>query len=348
MNHTVYRARAPLRLGLAGGGTDVSPYSDQFGGLILNVTIDKFVHATLKPMSNGTLEISSLDNGSSWTGIAPASIDFLSPGIDLHIGVYNRIVREFNSGKPMPVALTTQSDAPPGSGLGSSSAMVVAIIKVFAEYLDLPFGEYDIANLAYQIEREELGLAGGKQDQYAAAFGGLNYMEFKGSSVIVNPLNIKRDISRELESSILLFYTGQSRESAKIIEQQSKNVTKGVENAMRALHGVKHEASRMKDALIRGDFDTFIDSMRVGWEQKKMMADSITNAHIDEIYAAAIAAGASAGRVSGAGGGGFMIFYVDLIKRVAVSNALKKFNGQQFSCNFYWEGASAWRKTLPQ
>lgn len=206
MIHTIYRARAPLRLGLAGGGTDVSPYSDQFGGSILNVTIDKFVHVTLKPMPNGALEFISLDTGSTWQGIAPTSIDFVSPGIDLHIGVYNRMVREFNFGKPIPVSLTTQSDAPPGSGLGSSSAMVVAIIKVFAEYLDLPFGEYDIASLAYQIEREELGLAGGKQDQYAAAFGGLNFMEFKGSSVIVNPLNIKRDISRELESSLLLFF----------------------------------------------------------------------------------------------------------------------------------------------
>lgn len=345
MNEITYRARAPLRLGLAGGGTDVSPYSDDFGGLILNVAIDKFAYATILPRGDGLVEFYSADNDVRLCWEAqPVCVSDIE-GIQLHKGVYNRIVKDFNGGKSISIDLVTHSEAPPGSGLGSSSAIVVALIKVFCEYLDLPLGEYDIAKLAYEIERDDLNLAGGRQDQYSAAFGGLNFMEFKGSSVIVNPLNIKVDYTKELESSLLLFYTGRSRSSANIIDQQSRNVRSGNEISINALHRVKSEALRMKQALITGDFETFVDSMRVGWNSKKKMAESISNDLIDEIYDSAIAAGALAGRVSGAGGGGFMIFFVDLAKRAQVLTALSRFNGDSMTCNFYWEGASSWRRS---
>jgi len=220
------RARAPLRLGLAGGGTDVSPYSDDFGGLVLNATIDKFAYATITPREDETIELVAADNSVHWSGAATASLGLVK-GLELHVGVYNRIVRDYNAGVALPVLVTTHSEAPPGSGLGSSSTMVVALVHAFVEYLQIPLGEYDIAQLAYDIERVDLAFAGGKQDQYAATFGGFNFMEFYKDRVIVNPLRVKQSVRAELESSLVLFYTGVSRESARIIQQQTDSVRSG-------------------------------------------------------------------------------------------------------------------------
>ncbi|MFP3644427.1 dehydrogenase [Paraburkholderia sp. SIMBA_054] len=336
------RARAPLRLGLAGGGTDVSPYSDDFGGLVLNATIDKFAYATIMPRDDETIELVAADNSIQWSGASSAKLELVK-GLELHVGVYNRIVRDYNEGRPLAVTVTTHSEAPPGSGLGSSSTMVVALVHAFAEFLQIPLGEYDIAQLAYDIERVDLAFAGGKQDQYAAAFGGFNFMEFYGDRVIVNPLRIKQSIRAELESSLVLFYTGVSRESAKIIQQQTDSVKSGNNTSLDALHRVKQEATRMKEAVLKGDFASFAESMRLSWASKKLMATSISNSSIDAIYDAAIAAGALAGKVSGAGGGGFMMFVVDPTKRPSVIRALEKFNGQVFTCNFTEHGAYSWR-----
>ncbi|KVK92417.1 dehydrogenase [Burkholderia cepacia] len=338
----IVRSRAPLRLGLAGGGTDVSPYSDRFGGLVLNVTIDKYAYATIASRDDGEIRLVAADNCVEWQGPATAALD-LVPGLGLHAGVYNRIVRDYNGGKPLPITVTTHSEAPPGSGLGSSSTMVVALVQAFSEYLQIPLGEYDIAHLAYEIERVDLGLAGGKQDQYTAAFGGLNFMEFYGDRVIVNPLRIKPSVKAELESSLVLFYTGVSRESAKIIEQQSASVTDKNTSSLEALHRVKEEATRMKEAILTGDFDRFAHSMRLSWESKKQTAKSISNSSIDSIYEAAIAAGALAGKVSGAGGGGFMMFIVEPTARPAVMRKLSEFSGQVFTCSFTEHGAYSWR-----
>lgn len=340
---SLVRARAPLRLGLAGGGTDVSPYSDEFGGLVLNVTIDKYAYATIVTRDDGNVELVASDNRKTWMGSATPVLPRVD-GLDLHVGVYNRIVRDFNDSVPLPVSVTTHSEAPPGSGLGSSSTMVVALVHAFCELLSLPLGEYDVAQLAHDIERVDLALAGGKQDQYSAAFGGLNFMEFYGTRVIVNPLRIKTNIKAELESSLVLFYTGVSRDSAKIIAQQTANVKVGEKKSLEALHAVKEEAVRMKEAILKGDFDAFAKSMRTGWESKKRMANSISNDSIDRIYDAAIQAGALAGKVSGAGGGGFMMFFVDPSRRPDVMRTLGEFNGQVSTCNFTDYGAQSWRR----
>lgn len=339
---SLVRARAPLRLGLGGGGTDVSPYSDQYGGLVLNVTIDKFAHATVVARDDGRVEFIAADNEKQWSGEACAALQPVD-GLALHVGAYNRIVREFNQGRPLSVTVVTHSEAPPGSGLGSSSTMVVALVKAYCELMSLPLGEYDIAHLAYEIERIDLGMAGGKQDQYAAAFGGLNFMEFFGDRVIVNPLRIKSDVKAELESSLVLFYTGVSRESAKIIAEQSSHVVNRDGRALEALHQVKQEAVRMKEAILKADFGAFAESMRSGWESKKAMASSITNRGIDAIYDAALEAGALSGKVSGAGGGGFMMFFTDPTRRPDLMRALSRFHGQAFTCNFFEEGAHSWR-----
>lgn len=338
----VVRARAPLRLGLAGGGTDVSPYSDDFGGLVLNATINRFAYATIMPRMDDMVELIAADNAVEWRGPATASLDLVK-GLELHVGVYNRIVRDYNGGAPLPVQVTTHSEAPPGSGLGSSSTMVVALLHAFVEYLQIPLGEYEIAHLAYDIERVELAFAGGKQDQYAAAFGGFNFMEFYKDRVIVNPLRVKQSILAELESALVLFYTGVSRESAKIIQEQTESMKRGNSTSVDAMHRVKQEAIKMKEAILKGDFDNFAESMRLSWESKKLMATSISNAGIDAIYDAAIAAGARAGKVSGAGGGGFMMFIVEPTRRPDVIRALEQFNGQAFTCNFTKQGAYSWR-----
>jgi D-glycero-alpha-D-manno-heptose-7-phosphate kinase len=247
------RSRAPLRLGFAGGGTDVSPYCDIYGGLVMNATIDMYAYANIALNGEKRVCFVAKDKQQSVEYPLAGRLE-LDGTLDIHKGVYNRIVRQFNQGEPIALILTTFSDAPAGSGLGSSSTLVVAMVKAFVELLNLPLGEYDIAQLAYQIEREDVGLNGGKQDQYAATFGGFNFMEFNADNrVIVNPLRIKNWIISELESSIVLFYTGVSRESAAIVDQQSNNVKGHDAVAIQALHEVKAEAATMKECLLRGN-----------------------------------------------------------------------------------------------
>jgi D-glycero-alpha-D-manno-heptose-7-phosphate kinase len=340
----IVRARAPLRLGLAGGGTDVSPYTELFGGQVLNVTIDKYAYATISPRSDDQVELVAADSGLSRVLTAAPQLPTIA-GLELHIGTYNRIVRDFGAGKAMPVSITTHCEAPPGSGLGSSSTMVVAMVQAFCEWLQLSLGEYEIAQLAYDIERVDLGMSGGKQDQYAAAFGGLNFMEFYKDRVIVNPLRVKAEVKAELESSLVLYYTGISRSSAVIIEAQSSNVQENRAGALEAMHRIKEEATLMKEAILRGDLNALARSMQKGWVAKKQSASAISNPQIDEIYEAALGAGALAGKLSGAGGGGFMMLLADPARRPAVMRELSRFGGTVMTCSCTEMGAHAWRRT---
>ena len=338
----IIRARAPLRLGLAGGGTDVSPYCDRYGGLVLNATIDKYAYTVLQPGGEGVRFVAT-DKQESWQGEAAPELP-LDGRLDLHKGVYNRIVREFNGGRPMPLTLTTHTDAPPGSGLGSSSTLVVSMIKAFVEWLNLPMGEYDIARLAYDIERKDVGLSGGRQDQYAATFGGFNFMEFHPQErVVVNPLRIKNWIISELEASLLLYFGGVSRDSAQIIDEQTKNVQQDDNSAIEAMHALKQEAVSMKESLLKGDFDGLVNSMEAGWDAKKRMAKSISNPRIEESYELANAAGMRAGKISGAGGGGFMMLLVDPLRRMDVMRALSTTQGQVYNCHFTEIGTQGWK-----
>jgi len=338
----IIRSKAPLRLGLAGGGSDVSPYSDIYGGLILNATINLYAHCTIEETNNGTIEINAPDIGT--TVSYPASKHLPFDGcLDLHKGVYNRIVEKYSL-HSLSFCMTTYSDAPPGSGLGSSSTIVVAIVKAFTEWLNLPLGEYEIANLAYIVEREDLQLSGGKQDQYAAAFGGFNFMEFyKDNRVIINPLRIKRWIIDELESSMLLYYTGASRFSSAIIDEQKKNTSSGNTTAIEAMHRMKESAWEMKEVLLKGDILTFASILGRQWEYKKKMANSITNDKIDHVFRIAIEAGAITGKVSGAGGGGFIMFVIDPVKKVQVISALNRLDGRIVDFQFSEGGTHGWK-----
>ena len=336
----IIRSKAPLRLGLAGGGSDVSPYSDLYGGLILNATINLSAYCTIETMEGDMVQIDAYDANAHVE--CPLGLT-LEGAPDLVRGVYNRVVSDFG---PVPSAfrITTSNDAPAGSGLGTSSTMVVCILKCFAEWMNLPMGDYEIARLAYEIERKDLALAGGKQDQYAAAFGGFNFMEFlQNDIVIVNPLKIKGWIVDELESSMVLYYTGRSRSSAAIISEQQKNTSSGNAVAIDAMNRIKQSSIDMKLALLKGDMAEFGRILGQAWEDKKKMAGSITNPVIQEAFDTALAAGATAGKVSGAGGGGFMMLMVPPTRKTAVVKALQQLPGQVVPFRFTERGAHAWR-----
>lgn len=337
------RARAPLRLGIGGGGTDVSPYCDLHGGMVLNATIDKYAYATIEKTDDEKIHFVATDLGLVWEGNAAPNLP-LDGTLNLHKGVYNRVIQDYLGSKPIGLRLITCADAPPGSGLGSSSTLVVAMLTSFVEFLNLPLGEYDIARCAYKIERIDAGLSGGKQDQYAATFGGFNFMEFyDGDRVVVNPLRVKHWIISELEASLLLYNTGISRESANIIEQQSTNVRVFDQEAIAAMHQVKEEALVLKESILKGNFKAIAHSFERAWEAKKKMACKVSNPHIEKICLRAKEAGAHAVKISGAGGGGFLMLLVDPIRRYEVAKALANFGGRIDSFHFTNQGAHAWR-----
>jgi len=337
----IIRSKAPLRLGFAGGGTDIASYYNSYGGYVLNATVDMYAHCTIEPTDLGKIEFLAADLNVH-EEYDSAEILPISDTIPLYAGIYNRIVSTYKI-KPLSFRMTTCSDAPAGSGLGSSSTMVVAIIKAFEEWLNLPLGEYDIAALAYKIEREDIGLAGGKQDQYAATFGGFNFMEFyKDERVIVNPLRLKRWIRNELEASLVLFYTGVSRESANIIKEQIQHTLEGNKKSIESMHELKNQAMLMKEALLKGDFKAFSSCLLNGWLAKKNAASSITNTFLDELYQYALDSGAESAKISGAGGGGFMMMYCNPCTRINLIRALKNRDGMVLTPSFTETGTQAW------
>ena len=341
MRFEAYRAKAPLRIGLGGGGTDIPAYSEKFGGAVLNATISMFAYASIEPLEHGKIVFHAADKNEY---LELSTQEWLEPNgkFDLLKGIYNRIVKEF-SGKPLSFKLTTYVDAPPGSGLGSSSTLVVSAIGAFVEWLKLPLGEYDIASLAYEIEREDLGYLGGKQDQYAATFGGFNFIEFnRNKNVIVNPLRIKYEYTNELEFKLILFYTDTSRLSSRIIEVQTENIMKEEPTPLEALHEMKRYAFLLKEALLTGSLDNIGQILHHSWECKKRTAAEVSSLLLDEIYETALKAGAAGGKISGAGGGGFMLFYCPENTRYHVIKALLKFGGEFRSYSFVRDGLTTW------
>lgn len=342
MNASIVRSKAPLRLGLAGGGTDVSPYSDTFGGRVLNATISLYARCTIRSNPYERIVIRMLDLHEELE-FDRVEHRLLPVEGNLCAAVYNRMVLDFGI-ETGGLEITVFSDAPPGSGLGSSSAMVVSIVSAFVEMFDLPLGEYDIARLAYSIEREDLGMEGGKQDQYAATFGGFNFMEFlPNDQVIVNPLKVKPWIVNELEDSILLYYIGASRDSSEIIRDQQIGLKQRDVQVVSSMHLLKEGAYQMKSAILKGDFDLCAKLLGESWNQKKQLAKSITNSEIDTIIDCALMHGAISAKVSGAGGGGFIIFYVDPINKTRLKKLLKDKAGLVYEFNFTDNGCVSWK-----
>ncbi|MDP2385910.1 MAG: dehydrogenase [Bacteroidota bacterium] len=337
----IVRSKAPLRIGLAGGGTDVSPYSDLYGGAILNATIDLYAYASLEPLDNGKIEF-CIDGTDKCLSVRSAKELEPVEGFELFIGIYNRIIKQFKL-EPLSFRLTSYVEAPQGSGLGTSSTIVVSLLGAFVEWLSLPLGNYDIAHLAYEIERVDLNMSGGKQDQYAATFGGFNFMEFLSNDrVIVNPLMLKPKIVFELEFNLLLYFTATQRLSAQIIDDQVKNVNSKNEQAIEAMHHLKEQSVMMKEHLLRGDLNKIGEVLHFGWQNKKQMAKSISNTLIDDIYETALKTGATGGKISGAGGGGFMFFYCPAVTKIKVARSLEQFGGRVQSFKFTSHGLTTW------
>ena len=332
---------APLRLGLAGGGSDVSPFSEIYGGCVLNATIDLKAFCRIEELPDEKIVVESSDAGISCERPLGAMLD---SGAILVDGVYNRIVRQFG-----PVAggfrITTGNDAPAGSGLGTSSTMVVCILSCFLRWMDIDLDRHSLASLAYEIERKDLGLAGGKQDQYAAAFGGFNFMEFgTDGAVTVSPLDISPEVRQALESSMVLYFTGRSRSSAAIISEQQKNTSSGNRTAIDAMLRIKQSALEMKEALLGGDMARFSRILGSAWEDKKKMAGAITNETIQQAFDTAISSGAESGKVSGAGGGGFMMLVAAHGRRSELESALAQLPGTLVPFRFTDNGVQSWKR----
>jgi D-glycero-alpha-D-manno-heptose-7-phosphate kinase len=299
------------------------PFCDRHNGAVLNCTIDRYAYAFIDRSEHHTtfrardLHVEERHE--------PGLLLDTSCGLRLHRGVYNYFLERYGQGKGLSLTLTTSVDAPPGSGLGSSSALVVAMCEAFCAALNVPLGLYELAHLAWAIERINLGLAGGKQDQYAAVFGGANYIEFLSNDrVIVNPLRVPRAILNELESSLVICFTGASRDSELIIRQQTANILQGDEKALAALFELKMAAIEMKEALLLGHIPAIGKILDRSWLAKKQTSTAVANQLIDSLIELGKKAGAIGAKVSGAGGGGFITFLVNPEDRVAVIETLTR------------------------
>jgi D-glycero-alpha-D-manno-heptose-7-phosphate kinase len=324
-------------LGLAGGGTDVPSYAHQFGGCVLNATIGLYVYCTVDAAEETSFRSEDLQYSEPHSPAQP--LETLK--LQLHHAAHRVFCERYPAVATQPVRVSTFSEVPAGSGLGTSSTIVVAIADAYRTFFSLPMGDYDLANLAVYIEREYLKQAGGLQDQYAAVFGGINFIEFEKSRVVVNPLRVRPEIASELESHLVMFFTGVSRDSSRIIADQSISVGQAT-SRLESMHRVKAEAYAMKDALLRGDIGEMALVLKRGWEAKKGTSASVSNAMINETYEAAMSCGALAGKVSGAGGGGFMFFVVEPENRARVCNKLTELGMTQFLVRFAEAGVQSW------
>jgi D-glycero-alpha-D-manno-heptose-7-phosphate kinase len=334
----IIRAKAPLRISFAGGGTDVPPFPEREGGLVLNATINRYAYGTLRERSDGAITIHSFDYDSS-VELDPG----VPPVFDGRLDLAKAAVVRFTEGAGSGYDLLLHSNAPPGSGLGASSAMMVALIGVLSAYRSVPATDYELAELAHTIERDELGISGGRQDQYAATFGGFNFIELYGDHVVVNPLRIPPDVVLELEHNLLLCYTGTTRQSDHIIEDQTQRYTSGNAEATAGLKAQKRLALEMKNALLQRRLADFGELLHTAWEAKKRISDRISTDRIEELYDEARAAGAIGGKVTGAGGGGYLLLYCHHDRRHNVAKRMRELGATVDEFAFEPAGLRTWR-----
>lgn len=332
------RAKSPLRISFAGGGTDVSPYMDERGGVVLSATIDKYAYGTLRVCEEKTITVQSFDYDMMAKYVTDEPLKY-DGSLDLVKAVINRLNYH---GPQNGFELYIHNDAPPGSGLGGSSAMVVALVGLFSRWRHLPLAPYEVAELAHQIERVDLGLTGGKQDQFASVFGGFNFIEFHKHSTIVHPLRIDQDTLNELDYNLLLCYTGHTRNSDPIIDTQIRNYVDGRVDAVAAMDRLKELTILLKNALLRGRLDDFGHLLHDAWLAKKQMSSLISTPGLDRLYEAARAAGALGGKITGAGGGGYMFFYCPFGRRHHVAAAIEALGAQIVDFSFEFRGLQTW------
>jgi D-glycero-alpha-D-manno-heptose-7-phosphate kinase len=332
------RAKAPLRISFAGGGTDVPPFPQREGGCVLSSTINRYAWGTLRPRDDGQICINSLDFGVS---LSYASRDELT--YDGEMDLAKAAIKRLAGDERVGYDLYLHTDAPPGSGLGSSSAMMVALVGLLKEFHGLPLTDYEVAELAYEIERVDLGIKGGMQDQYAAAFGGFNFIEFLGDRVVVNQLKVSRDIVNELEYNLLIGNTGKLRLSSNIIEDQVRRYEQGDTDANEALRELKALTTEMKNALLHRKLDEFGRLLDLEWQHKRRMSPRISSPELDELYAAALKEGAIGGKITGAGGGGYMLLYCQFDRKPAIRERLAEMGVQMSEVSLEPLGLQTWR-----
>ena len=332
------RAKAPLRISLAGGGTDVPPFPQLEGGCVLSTTINRYAYGTLQPRRDGNICVHSLDFGVSVTYDLQDKLTY-----DGKLDLVKAAIRKLVATEHRGFDLLLHSDAPPGSGLGASSAMMVALVGLLKEFVHLPLTDYEIADLACVIEREELGIQGGLQDQYAATFGGFNYIEFLPDRVIVNPLKISLDVINELQYNLLLCYTGTMRMSGHIIQDQVDRYERREAKTMQALRELKVLTIEMKNALLRRELDNFGELLHKEWQYKKLLSSKISNAQLDQLYEIAREQGALGGKITGAGGGGYMLLYCPVDRKHSVAEKLKELGCTIVDVSLEPMGLQTWR-----
>lgn len=335
---TVIRAKAPLRLSFVGGGTDLPHYYEEHGGAVLSTTINRYSYVTLYPRQDSRICIKSLDFG--------YSVDYQLEEKPVYDGVMDLAKAVIaRMGSNLGFELDVHTEAPPGSGLGGSSAVTAAIIGALGEYTGVVLNEYELAELNYVIEREDLGIAGGKQDQYATTFGGFNLIEFHPSRVLVTPLRLRQETLNELETHIMLCYTGSIRPSIGLIDSQVRAYERdegAVRAGMRRLHEMVFE---MKEALLRDDLSKFGELLDAAYGNKKRMNPKVSNKHIDQLYGLARENGAVGGKLCGAGGGGYLMLFVEGARRHEVRERLQEAGGKFADFSFEKHGLQVWRST---
>jgi D-glycero-alpha-D-manno-heptose-7-phosphate kinase len=337
-----YCSKAPLRIGLAGGGTDLPEFIKIKGGRVLNVTISLFTYCTIEENDSGKIIFNSTDL--NILSEAPFNKK-LTPNKDFRIynTIHNYFFNKYNPHREINgYSLNTYSDVPKGSGLGGSSTLIVSIINCYAAFFNVHFDNYELAEIAFYIERDVLKIIGGSQDQYAAAFGGFNYIEFNKDQIVVNQLKLSSKMRNELQSTSVLYFTNIQRE-ASLIEKEKNNIIKNNNNSIESLEEMKEFSTIMKNALLLGDFEKIINILNLGWDRKKSLSSAVSNYAIEKIIKKSFEFGALASKLSGAGGGGFIYFIVNLNRKKELIDFLNSSGGFVYNFDFYLKGSSNWK-----
>lgn len=326
--------RSPVRISFGGGGTDLPAYYQEFGGAVLSTSINKYFYTILKKRTDGKIQVISSDLRLTETWHDIARMDLKDSGLEIPLAA----IKEFDCDVSLDLFLASEIQA--GTGLGSSASVCVGVLKTMATYLDLDVSKYELAERAYHIARNVLRKPVGKQDEYASAFGGLNYITFEpDGSTLVEPLALRQDLLREFQSSLMLFYMGASHNSWKLLQEQEHSTKKGTGTAISSLHEIRDLAQRMRRALESGDFPSFGAMLHEGWLAKKQISSLISNAEIDRAYEAAIAQGALGGKITGAGGGGFLLLFCPEERQNNVRSALAELGIHEMGFQLESEGA---------
>lgn len=326
--------RSPVRISFGGGGTDLPAYYEQHGGAVLSATINKYFYTILGTRSDDSVQIISSDLRicESWRDFA--ALEISNSELEIPVAILKDLGRE------MHVDLFMASEIPPGTGLGSSASVCVNVLKTLTTYLHEPLAKQALAERAFHIARDVLRHHVGKQDEYAAAFGGINFFEFVPSGETrVDPLALDSEVTAELQNSLMLFFTGAAHQSWNILAEQEAATAVGSGKPVEALHEIKSLAFTMREALWRADLPRFAAMLHEAWQAKRRVSARISNSRIDGLYDLALRSGALGGKITGAGGGGFLLLFCEPQRQGRVRQALVAEGLHEMTFNFDFQGA---------